>query len=217
MNETTSNPDTPSTPPNVHTPDAVVPATPSTDPAPPADLAADHTPPAADVSDSAPATDRALTSNPPPPADIPPTDTTPPTYTSPPAYTALPAAPRPTAVPPTGSTRRPVRLHRSRDERMIAGVCGGLAETLGIDAAVLRLALVLATVLGVGAGVILYVACWILIPKAPERAETAETGETGETGAAIGATPHTEAATDLLPAVRPAASVSTPGESGETR
>jgi phage shock protein PspC (stress-responsive transcriptional regulator) len=91
---------------------------------------------------------------------------------------------------------------------MIAGVCGGLAETLGVDAAVLRLALVLATVLGVGAGVILYVACWILIPKAPEP---------GETGAATGATPPTEAATDLLPVVRPTASVSTPGEPGETR
>jgi phage shock protein C len=128
MNETTSNPDTPSTPPSDHTPDAVVPAT--------------------------------------PPAD---------------------------ATPPTGSIRRPVRLHRSRDERMIAGVCGGLAETLGVDAAVLRLALVLATVLGVGAGVILYVACWILIPKAPEPGEPAEPG----------ATPHTEAATDLLPDVRP--------------
>ena len=120
-----------------------------------------------------------------------------------------PTGPTPQATDtPTGSTRQPVRLHRSRDERMIAGVCGGLAETLGVDAAVPRLALVLATVLGVGAGVILYVACWILIPKAPE---------TPETGATTGTSPHTEAATDLLPAVRPTASVSTPGESGETR
>ncbi|MCU1651638.1 MAG: phage shock protein PspC, partial [Pseudonocardia sp.] len=66
--------------------------------------------------------------------------------------------------PPAGTRRPPIRLHRSRDERMIAGVCGGLAETLGIDVVILRLALVLATVLGVGAGVILYVACWILMP-----------------------------------------------------
>lgn len=188
MNETTSNPDTPSTPPSDHTPDAVVPATPPTDPTPPAT----DTPPPADTS----------------PTDTAPPPATPPTYTPPPTYTALPAAPQPTAAPPTGSTRRPVRLHRSRDERMIAGVCGGLAETLGVDVAILRLALVLATVLGVGAGVILYVACWILIPKA---------AETGETGTATGTTPHTEAATDLLPAVRPTTSVSVPGESGETR
>lgn len=48
---------------------------------------------------------------------------------------------------------------------MIAGVCGGFAEVLGIDATILRLALVLATVLGFGAGVVLYIACWILMPE----------------------------------------------------
>lgn len=53
---------------------------------------------------------------------------------------------------------------------MVAGVCGGLAEVLNIDAVILRLALVLATLLGFGAGVILYLACWILMPKEPERA-----------------------------------------------
>ena len=59
---------------------------------------------------------------------------------------------------------------------MIAGVCGGLAETLGIDVVILRLALVLATVLGVGAGVILYVACWILMPSSPVAEPTAASG-----------------------------------------
>jgi phage shock protein C len=75
--------------------------------------------------------------------------------------------------PAAGTRRPPIRLHRSRDERMIAGVCGGLAETLGIDVVILRLALVLATVLGVGAGVILYVACWILMPASPLTGPTA--------------------------------------------
>ncbi|HWN36578.1 MAG TPA: PspC domain-containing protein [Pseudonocardia sp.] len=111
----------------------------------------------------------------------PPADPTPPTDPTP-ADPTPPAA----AVPPAASTRQPVRLRRSRDERMIAGVCGGLAETLGIDVVILRLALVLATVLGVGAGVILYVACWILMPQAPEATSA----------------PGTEANTDLLPAVR---------------
>jgi len=172
MNETTGNPGTPSTPPSDHTPDAVVSATPPTDPTPPA---ADTTPPVDTT----------------PPAYTPPVETTPPAYTPPPA-----------AAPPTGSARPAVRLQRSRDQRMIAGVCGGLAETLGVDATILRLALVLVTVLGAGAGVILYVACWILMPKAPE--STVDDG----------ATAHPEATTDLLPAVRPTASVSTPGGAG---
>lgn len=110
-------------------------------------------------------------------------------YVPPASGYALPAAAAPQATydpptsnyaPPTdsdapaaGTRRTPIRLHRSRDERMIAGVCGGLAETLGIDVVILRLALVLATVLGVGAGVILYVACWILMPASPLTGPTA--------------------------------------------
>jgi phage shock protein PspC (stress-responsive transcriptional regulator) len=110
-------------------------------------------------------------------------------YSPPASGYALPAAAAPQATygaptsnyaPPTdsdapaaGTRRTPIRLHRSRDERMIAGVCGGLAETLGIDVVILRLALVLATVLGIGAGVILYVACWILMPASPLTGPTA--------------------------------------------
>lgn len=43
------------------------------------------------------------------------------------------------------------RLHRSADDRMIAGVCGGLAETFGIDATLLRL-LVGLLIIGTGFG-----------------------------------------------------------------
>jgi phage shock protein PspC (stress-responsive transcriptional regulator) len=140
----------------------------------PSNPASDHTPDA--VVSATPLADA-----------TPPADPTPPTYTAPthtaPSYTPPPTYTPPAAAPPAASTRQPVRLRRSRDERMIAGVCGGLAATLGVDVVILRLALVLATVLGVGAGVILYVACWILMPQAPE---------------AIAA-PDAEATTDLLP------------------
>jgi phage shock protein C len=88
-----------------------------------------------------------------------------------PAYAAQPAftpPPPDTDTPSARTARPPIRLRRSRDERMIAGVCGGLAQVLGVDVVILRLALVLATVLGVGAGVILYLACWILMPVVPE-------------------------------------------------
>ncbi|GAA4540828.1 PspC domain-containing protein [Pseudonocardia xishanensis] len=57
------------------------------------------------------------------------------------------------------------RLHRSRTDRMIGGVCGGLAESLGVDAALIRIGLVALTVLGAGIGVVLYVAAWLLAPE----------------------------------------------------
>jgi phage shock protein PspC (stress-responsive transcriptional regulator) len=57
------------------------------------------------------------------------------------------------------------RLHRSRTDRMIGGVLGGLAESLGVDAALLRVGLIALTLLGAGIGVVLYVAAWILVPE----------------------------------------------------
>ncbi|MDT7619187.1 MAG: phage shock protein [Pseudonocardiales bacterium] len=109
---------------------------------------------------------------------LPPAGAVPPAVNPPPAGNYDPptsnyAPPTDSYSPPASTRRPPIRLHRSRDERMIAGVCGGLAETLGIDVVILRLALVLATVLGVGAGVILYVACWILMPASPLTGPTA--------------------------------------------
>src|SRR5829696_6121767 len=71
-----------------------------------------------------------------------------------------------TAVQPTEATPRLFR--RSRTDRMLGGVCGGLAETLGIDAALLRIALVAATVLGFGAAAVIYLVCWIVVPETPE-------------------------------------------------
>jgi len=68
----------------------------------------------------------------------------------------------------TMTENAPIRartLYRSRTDRMIAGVCGGAAQALGVDAAILRIGLVAATVLGFGAGVVIYLACWLLIPE----------------------------------------------------
>jgi phage shock protein C len=66
-----------------------------------------------------------------------------------------------------GERRKVRRLRRSRSDRMIAGVCGGIGEYLGIDPPVVRLAFVGLTLLG-GAGAVIYVAAWIVVPKAPE-------------------------------------------------
>jgi phage shock protein C len=65
----------------------------------------------------------------------------------------------------TDTETRPTRLFRSRDDRMIGGVCGGMAEMFGIDATLVRVGLVAATVLGFGAGAVIYLACWMIVPE----------------------------------------------------
>ncbi|HEY8374358.1 MAG TPA: PspC domain-containing protein [Pseudonocardiaceae bacterium] len=57
------------------------------------------------------------------------------------------------------------KFRRSRSDRMLAGVCGGAATLLGVDAALLRIILVAATLLGFGTGALIYLACWLLVPE----------------------------------------------------
>lgn len=64
------------------------------------------------------------------------------------------------------SPTRGRRLTRRSHDKVVAGVCGGLADHLGIDANLVRLLLVAAVIFGFGAGIVLYVAGWILMPRA---------------------------------------------------
>lgn len=57
------------------------------------------------------------------------------------------------------------RLRRSRRDRMIAGVVGGLAEFLGIDPTAARVAYVLLSIFTAFAGVLAYIICWIVVPE----------------------------------------------------
>jgi phage shock protein PspC (stress-responsive transcriptional regulator) len=57
------------------------------------------------------------------------------------------------------------KLRRSRSDRMVAGVCGGAAAMLGVDAALIRILLVAATILGFGTGAVLYLICWVIVPE----------------------------------------------------
>ena len=59
------------------------------------------------------------------------------------------------------------RLYRSRKERMIGGVCGGLGEYLNIDATVIRLIFVIVALWG-GAGVIVYLVMLLVVPEEPQ-------------------------------------------------
>lgn len=56
------------------------------------------------------------------------------------------------------------RLCKSRTDRMIDGVCGGIAGYFGLDATLVRIAWVLLTLFG-GSGVVLYIAAMIIMPK----------------------------------------------------
>jgi len=58
------------------------------------------------------------------------------------------------------------KLYRSRTNRKLAGVCGGLAQYFNIDATMIRVLFVLLAVLG-GSGLVLYLAMWIIVPREP--------------------------------------------------
>ncbi len=55
-------------------------------------------------------------------------------------------------------------LHRSRKHRLIAGVCGGVAERLGWSPIIVRILYIIIPFLGIP----LYIILWIVMPEAPE-------------------------------------------------
>ena len=59
------------------------------------------------------------------------------------------------------------KLYRQREDRKIAGVCGGLAEYLNIDSTVVRLIWLIALICG-GFGFIIYIIAWIVMPEKPD-------------------------------------------------
>ncbi|SFO72010.1 phage shock protein C (PspC) family protein [Geodermatophilus dictyosporus] len=70
----------------------------------------------------------------------------------------------PTALPTVPAPQR--ELRRSRSDRMLGGVCGGLAGYTGVDAVLWRAAVVALTLAG-GAGLVLYAVLWVLTPGEP--------------------------------------------------
>ncbi len=56
------------------------------------------------------------------------------------------------------------RLTRSSRDRMIAGVCGGIADYFGIDPTLIRVIFVVLGLLA-GPGLLLYLALWVVLPK----------------------------------------------------
>jgi len=55
-------------------------------------------------------------------------------------------------------------MRRSRDDRMLAGVCGGLARYLDVDPVIVRVVVAALTIVG-GIGIVFYLAAWLLVPE----------------------------------------------------
>jgi phage shock protein C len=65
----------------------------------------------------------------------------------------------------SGNVPQPRRLVRSRDDRWLSGVCGGVARYAGVDANLVRLIVVLGSIFGFGSLLVAYVVAWILMPE----------------------------------------------------
>jgi phage shock protein C len=85
-------------------------------------------------------------------------------------FAAVDAPPPPTSEPGNHSwfdrdllPRDDRVLRRSTDDRMIAGLCGGLGRYLDVDPVLIRLGLVVLT-LAAGVGLLFYLAGWLLVP-----------------------------------------------------
>lgn len=71
------------------------------------------------------------------------------------------------------SPRPSVPLRRSRTDRRIAGVCGGLASYFDVDVTLVRVLVVLLAVFGHLAGLVFYLVCWAVVPEAEQPGEVA--------------------------------------------
>ncbi len=68
------------------------------------------------------------------------------------------------SVPGAGHQTGPLPLSRPVEDRMLAGVAAGIARYLGVDVTLVRIAFAVLTLFG-GAGLPIYLACWLLIPE----------------------------------------------------
>lgn len=71
------------------------------------------------------------------------------------------------------------KLYRSRKEKMIGGVAGGLAEYFEIDPTLVRIIFIVSLFLG-GSGILAYIILWILVPQEPYVMSSTETKEKAE-------------------------------------
>jgi len=71
----------------------------------------------------------------------------------------------------------PKRLYRSGKGRVVAGICGGLADYFDIDPLLIRIVFIILALTG-GLGIILYLAAWLIIPGQNSSADQSKTPPT---------------------------------------
>lgn len=59
------------------------------------------------------------------------------------------------------------KLYRSREDRVIAGICGGLGQYFSVDSVLIRIAWIVATLISFGTGVLLYLLMIFIVPLEP--------------------------------------------------
>lgn len=57
------------------------------------------------------------------------------------------------------------KLYRSRKDKMIAGICGGIGEIYNLDPTMIRLVYALITIFSAGTAILVYILGWIIIPE----------------------------------------------------
>jgi phage shock protein PspC (stress-responsive transcriptional regulator) len=68
------------------------------------------------------------------------------------------------------------KLVRSRQGRMVAGICAGAADYFGVDVTLVRVIVAVVAVITGGAGVLAYLVAWVIIPEEDEKTLVSENG-----------------------------------------
>lgn len=76
--------------------------------------------------------------------------------------------------PLTGQKKRKKRLYRDPEEKVLSGVCGGLAAYFNMDPVIIRIIFVVLAFVTTGAAVLAYLILWIAVPKAVTTAQRLE-------------------------------------------
>jgi phage shock protein C len=66
------------------------------------------------------------------------------------------------------ATKTIKRLYRSTKDKILGGVCGGIAEYYNMDPTIVRLLWVIFSLI-YGVGILAYIIAWIIVPQAPKR------------------------------------------------